>query len=114
MSLLSLFRKYDPGLVSAGVPRSGKWPAWLKAFLKGKSCVCCGSRGPLTGHHVLPFHLHPELELSESNVRAVCDGTDCHLVIGHLKDFKLYNPDFDADAAAFLAKRMAAKKAQNV
>jgi hypothetical protein len=29
-----------------------------------------------------------------------------------MKDFKLYNPDFDADAAAFLAKRMAAKKAQ--
>jgi len=114
MSLLNLFRKQDPGLVAAGVPRSSKWPAWLKAFLKGKTCVCCGSKGPLTGHHVLPFHLRPELELCEENVRPVCDGTDCHLVLGHLKDFQLFNPDFDADAAAFLAKRMAAKKSQNV
>jgi hypothetical protein len=110
--MFGLFKKADPGLVAAGVPRSSKWPAWLKAFLKGKSCVCCGSKTGLTGHHVIPFHLRQDLELSESNVRAVCDGTDCHLVIGHLKDFQLYNPDFDADAAAFLAKRLAAKKSQ--
>jgi hypothetical protein len=112
MSLLGFFRRPDPGLVAAGVPRSSKWPPFLKAFLRGKTCVCCGSRGPLTGHHKLPFSLRPDLELVESNVAPICDGTDCHLVIGHMKDFKLYNPDFDADAAAFLAKRMAAKKAQ--
>jgi hypothetical protein len=108
MSLFDLFRRSDPGLVAAGVPRSSGWPAWLKAFLKGKTCVCCGSRGPLTGHHKIPFHLRPDLELVESNVAPICDGTDCHLVIGHLKDFKLYNPDFDADAAQYLKKRMAA------
>ena len=113
MTMFGFFRRSDPGVVAAGVPRSSKWPAWLKAFLKGKSCVCCGSKGPLTGHHKIPFHLRPDLELVESNVAPVCDGTDCHLVLGHLKDFQLYNPDFDADAAAFLAKRMAAKKAQN-
>ena len=110
--MFGLFRQPDPGVVAAGVPRSSKWPAWLKAFLKGKSCVCCGSKTGLTGHHLIPFHLRVDLEMVESNVRPVCDGTDCHLVIGHLKDFRLYNPDFDADAAAFLAKRMAAKKAQ--
>ena len=34
MSLLGLFRQPDPGLVAAGVPRSSKWPAFLKAFLR--------------------------------------------------------------------------------
>ena len=111
--MFGLFRQPDPGVVAAGVPRSSGWSAWVKRFVKGKACVCCGSKGPLTGHHKIPFHLRPDLEMVESNVAPVCDGTDCHLVIGHLKDFKLYNPDFDADAAAFLAKRMAAKKAQS-
>lgn len=112
--MFGFFGQPDPGVVAAGVPRSSKWPAWLKAFLKGKSCVCCGSKGPLTGHHKIPFHIRPDLEMIEGNVAPICDGTDCHLVLGHLKDFQLYNPDFDADAAAFLAKRMAAKKAQGV
>lgn len=99
----------DHGSVAAaGAKRSPKWPAWLKAFLKGKVCRCCGSKGPLTGHHVIPYHIDPSRELDPSNVRPVCDGTDCHLVIGHFKDFKLYNPDFDADAAEYLAKRKAA------
>jgi hypothetical protein len=98
----------DPGIVAAGGhPRSPKWPAWLKAFLKGKTCVCCGSKGPLTGHHKIPYHIAPSLELDPTNVRPVCDGTDCHLVIGHFKDFKLYNENFDADAAEYLKKRMA-------
>ena len=111
--MFGLFRQPDPGVVAAGVPRSSAWGPWVKRFVKGKTCVCCGSKGPLTGHHKIPFHLRPDLEMVESNVAPVCDGTDCHLVIGHLKDFRLYNPDFNADAAAFLAKRMAAKKAQS-
>ena len=111
--MFGLFRRSDPGVVAAGVPRSSGWAAWVKRFVKGKTCVCCGSRGPLTSHHLIPFHLRPDLELVEANNRPVCDGTDCHLVLEHLKDFRLYNPDFDADAAAFLAKRMAAKKAQS-
>ena len=61
--MFGFFRQPDPGVVAAGVPRSGKWPTWLKAFLKGKSCVCCGSKTGLTGHHKTPFHLRPDLEL---------------------------------------------------
>lgn len=102
----------DHGQSVADRTRSPKWPAWLKRFLRGKRCVCCGSKGPLTGHHKVPYHVDPSRELDETNVAPICDGTDCHLVVGHLKDFKLWNVDFDADAAAFLAKRQAAIKAQ--
>jgi len=88
-----------------GVQRSPKWAAFEKRFVRGKACVCCGAKGPLTGHHVIPYHVRPDLELDEANIRPVCTGVDCHLVIGHLKDFRLWNEDFDADAAAFLQKR---------
>ena len=103
----------DHGVAAAsGRPRSPKWAAWVKAFVRGKKCVCCGSKGPLTGHHKVPYHVDPSRELDPTNVAPICDGTDCHLVIGHLKDFKLFNPDFDADAAAFLSRRKKAIAAQ--
>lgn len=106
--MLGIFKRDDGLAAAAGARRSPKWPAWVKSFLQGKVCACCGSRGPLTGHHVIPFHVRPDLELVEGNVRPVCEGQDCHLVIGHLKDWKLWNEDFDRDAAAFLAARKAA------
>ena len=111
MSLLNLFRKPDPGLVAAGVPRSSKWPAWLKAFLKGKVCIACGQREGLTGHHVVPYHEDPSRELDPTNVEPIC-GDRCHIVHGHFNDFSLSNPTVREDCAAYRAKRMAAKKSQ--
>jgi hypothetical protein len=34
----------------------------------------------------------------------------CHIVHGHFNDFALANPTVREDCAAYLAKRMAAKK----
>ena len=99
----------DPGVIAAGgMPRSPKWDGWLKAFLKGKTCIACGARDGLTGHHVVPFHLRPDLELDPSNVVPICSDR-CHIVHGHLDDFALANPTVRQDAAAHLAKRLAAK-----
>ena len=106
--MFGLFKKTDPGAIAAGVPRSPKWDAWLKAFLRGKSCIACGARDGLTGHHVIPFHLRPDLELVESNVVPICSDR-CHIVWGHLDDFALDNPTVRQDAADHLAKRIAAK-----
>jgi hypothetical protein len=111
MSLLDLFRRPDPGLVAAGVPRSGKWAAWLKAFLKGKSCIACGQREALTGHHVVPYHIDPSRECDPTNVVPMC-GDRCHLVHGHFNDYSLDNPTVREDCAAYNAKRMAAKRAR--
>jgi len=58
---------------------------------------------------VVPFHEDPSRELDEDNVEPVCKEV-CHLLVGHLKDWKLTNPDFRKHAAELLAARMAAKE----
>ena len=112
MSILSIFSRAatDPGVIAAGgQPRFPKWDAWLKAFLRGKSCIVCGQRDGLTGHHVIPFHLRPDLELDQANVVPICSDR-CHIVFGHFNDYRLDNPRVREDAAAFLAGRDAAKR----
>lgn len=107
----SFFRRHaDPGLAAAGgVPRSPKWDSWLKAFLRGKSCIACGARDGLTGHHVYPFHLDPSREMDPENVVPIC-ADRCHIVWGHFDDYQLWNPRVREDAAAHLAGREAAKQ----
>ena len=111
MPLLNFFRRSspDPGVIAAGgQPRSPKWDAWLKAFLKGKACIACGAKDGLTGHHVVPFHVDPSRELDAANVVPICSDR-CHIVHGHLDDYQLENPSVREDAAAHLAKRRAAQ-----
>ena len=109
--MFGFFRQPDPGVVAAGVPRSSGWGPWLKAFLKGKSCIACGQREGLTGHHVVPYHLDPSREMDPKNVEPMCSDR-CHLVHGHFNDFSLSNPTVREDCAAYRVKRTAAKKAQ--
>ena len=72
-----------------------------KRFLKGKACAACGRRANVVAHHKQPFHLHPELELDESNLIPLCEGrtVNCHLAIGHLFSWKSINAEVEADAA---------------
>lgn len=86
--------------------RSSKWGALAKRFVKGKSCACCGRKECLVVHHIQPFHLHPELELDESNLIVLCEGkiVNCHLAVGHLFYWPSHNPDIVADAAYMNAK----------
>lgn len=109
--MFGLLRKPDPGVIAAGgVPRSPKWEAWLKAFLKGKTCIACGASDGLTGHHVVPFHVDPSRELDATNVVPICSDR-CHIIFGHFNDYRLENPGVSEDCAAYLSKRLAAKKA---
>lgn len=87
--------------------RSPKWAAFAKRFLKGKCCAACGRSEHVVAHHKQPFHLHPELELDESNLIPLCEGRaiNCHLAIGHLYFWPSFNPTVDADAA-YIAKRV--------
>lgn len=89
-----------------GKERSGHWPAVRKAHLKlFPVCQVCSGKKNLQVHHKRPFHLHPELELDPKNLITLCEhGTDCHIVFGHAGDFKGYNPNVEADAAAWAAK----------
>lgn len=91
--------------------RSGKWPAVeQKAFERdGHACRWCGKTSKdvkLVGHHILPFHLFPHLELDLNNVITLCQpiGGGDHLHRGHTTasgkcGWECYNPDIVAEAA---------------
>lgn len=80
-----------------GAPRSGRWPTVRDRFLEGRDCVACGKRSDLIAHHRLPVNAFPELELDPANLVALCEY--CHLVFGHLGDWRSYNPEVLDDAA---------------
>jgi 5-methylcytosine-specific restriction enzyme A len=100
----------NEGIVVAkvGAPeegRSGKWPAVRARFLKDHpTCANCGGKSLLNVHHRLAFHTHPELELEPTNLITLCEARHCHLMQGHLGDFKSINSTVEDDAAAFLKK----------
>lgn len=86
--------------VAADKERSGKWAALRKKVIVAHPyCAYCGGTEKLQSHHIRPFHLHPELELVESNVIVLCEteGTDHHLRIGHAGNFKDENPNVVED-----------------
>jgi len=88
----------------SGSKRSDKWPRIRKAHLaKSPTCAVCGGSKKLEVHHIRPFHLHPDLELEDSNLITLCenkaDGVNCHLLFGHLGNFKSFNTNVRRDAA---------------
>lgn len=80
-----------------GCKRSSKWPKVRQAYLKAhQECAACGGKTSLDVHHVLPYHLRPDLELESSNLLTLCEkserfGWACHRVFGHLGNWKMYN-----------------------
>jgi len=79
--------------------RSSKWAEVEHTYkANNPTCACCGSVKRLQIHHKKPFHLHPELELDYGNLITLCMDLDCHLIIGHLDNFKNFNPNVAEDA----------------
>jgi len=86
-----------------GSKRNKEWPTIRKQFLeKHGSCAVCNGKTNLEVHHKQPFHLAPELELDESNLITLCErkkyGINCHLLVGHLGNYKKANPEVVIDA----------------
>ncbi len=83
-----------------GATRSPKWSKVRKAVIKAHPyCSVCKSTTLLQVHHLIPFHLRPELELDTKNLIVLCMGlNECHLLLGHGNNFKKYNPYIAADA----------------
>ncbi len=99
----------DSDKVPRGTKRSPKWPAARREHLKKfPRCAVCGGKKKVEVHHILPFHLHPMLELDPTNFVSLCenkrDGVHCHLLVGHLGSFKSFNPDVLLDAANWMQK----------
>ena len=92
-----------------GPKRSNEWAKVRKEHLKNNpKCIVCGDTHQLNVHHIKPFHLHPELELDPNNLVTLCESTSygiiCHLLIGHLGDYKNINPNSIEDAKIWNAK----------
>jgi 5-methylcytosine-specific restriction protein A len=89
--------------------RSGRWPAVRKRHLESSPCCAvCGGTEKLEVHHIVPFHLHPDLELSPGNLVTLCEankgGVNCHLHYGHLGNYKSFNADVCSDAMQWAFK----------
>lgn len=90
-----------------GHTRSGHWPAVERAHLETQpDCQVCGGRQRLNVHHIRPFHLFPEHELDPKNLITLCDGevVNCHLLFGHLRDWRAWNPHVVQDAETWRRK----------
>lgn len=73
--------------------RNSQWPTFLRNFLnKHPLCWGCG-RKATTGHHIVPYHEDPLLELVESNIAPV--DLPCHFVLCHLGNWRLTLPKRD-------------------
>jgi len=97
------------GKVPLSLKRSDHWPTVRKNHLLVQpTCVLCGGTDKLNVHHILPFHLHPDLELNPSNLITLCEslkhGVNCHLLFGYLGNFKNVNPSVVADVGIWAAK----------
>ncbi len=96
--------------------RSAEWPKTRKLFLKSNpKCACCGSTALLQVHHLVPFHLHHELELDPKNLITLCmSKNECHLLVGHGDNFKKYNPYVAADVKNVASGIISLQEAQKL
>lgn len=89
--------------------RSPKWPAVRAEHLRSHpTCEACGERRMkvLAVHHIVPFHVNPSKELEPANLITLCEGesVNCHLLFGHLRNWRSWNVDVREDAAEWRAK----------
>ena len=77
-------------------PRSNHWPTIRRHHLaREPRCQWCGGKSTLEVHHMVPFHIDHTKELDDANLITLCEraGRECHLVHGHLGNWKTFNPD---------------------
>lgn len=84
--------------------RSSRWQTIRKQFLKDHPCcAACGKRSKVEVHHIEPVHTNPDKELDLDNLITLCD-SPCHLVFGHLMDYKSWNPSVVRDCMVYYNK----------
>ena len=96
------------GKALKGQRRSSKWSKVRGAHLeKHPECEVCGRKTHVEVHHVMPFSMFPDMELEPKNLITLCEnkknGLNCHLFVGHLGNFKRFNPNAKAMALQFRA-----------
>lgn len=93
---------------TSGRKRSSKWPATRAAHLRANpACAVCGCRTDLEVHHILPFHVAPDLELNPRNLLTLgerCPTGNHHLLFGHLGDWSCWNEVAEHDVVEWRGK----------
>lgn len=101
-ALLRAVPEWFTGQLPFGATRSEEWPRVREEHLKKfPACIVCGDKRTVAVHHILPFHVHPERELDPNNLVTLCSGKGSHnhhLLVGHLGNYKGWNPDVRTDA----------------
>lgn len=97
------------GKAPRGSKRSREWPEVRNKFLESNpNCVICGGNKKIEVHHITPFHMAPELELNPENLITLCEakrfGANCHLLFGHLGNYRSFNPDVITDSGIWSKK----------
>ena len=92
-----------------GAIRSSRWRQVRAKFLeKYPNSAVCGGRKTIEIHHILPFHIYPDMELEERNLITLCEsgmnGIVCHRAIGHLGNYQSYNKNVVMDAKLWREK----------
>lgn len=99
-NLIQKIFKRDEWERTLGAARSPRWAKFRDEFLKGKTCAVCAREDRNELHHIIPFWKRPDLELTESNVIVLCDGSGTrkdHLYFGHLGSWRSWNEDVRSD-----------------
>lgn len=107
--MISHLKDIAQGKADFGDHRSSEWPKVRKEHLeKQPTCVACGGNKTLEVHHIKPFNQHPELELDPNNLITLCEnktnGVNCHLLFGHLGNFKSINTNIIEDSNIWYQK----------
>ena len=95
--------------------RSPKWKKVRKEFLKkNPRCALCNSMKNVEVHHIISFSIDPSLELNHNNLISLCEnkryGINCHLLSGHLGNYRRTNPSVELDALVWNKKIHGDKK----
>ena len=84
--------------------RNPKWPSVRDRYIKlHPTCAACGTKIDLECHHIVPFHIAPELELSTKNLITLC--RTHHFKLGHLSNWLKDNPNVRVDAEKMLKSK---------
>lgn len=97
------------GKAEKGQRRSSRWREVRKKHLaRHPRCDLCEGTKKLEVHHVIPFHVAPDLELHPDNLMTLCEnkkyGVNCHQLFGHLGNYRRINVTCQSDVAAWNKK----------
>lgn len=109
MSLFQKLKDRIQGKAPKGARRSSAWRKIRKAHItKYPYCSVCGRKSKVEVHHKIPFHVAPDLELHPDNLTTLCEnkknGINCHLLVGHLGNYRKVNLSVDIDVMTWRMK----------